>query len=287
MNKPITKLSRGARRIATSKMLSAADERQLVRDWQDRGDRRARDRLITAFAPLAASVARRVGPKKSGELDPDLVQQANLGLIKAADRFDPERDIRFATYAIWWARAEVQAYTRANRSIVRRPNSALTRKAAARIASLEAEMSADADLEQSQADARLADALGVDTQKAAALRAQIRGSDQSLNVPAGEEGGADRIASLVDPASLDGPLALKNLETVELRRMLVEALGALPDRERAIIVATQVKDPPATLEGLGALYGVSKERVRQLRERGFERLRAAMRLRDLGIENLI
>lgn len=280
MNKPITNLSRGARRINPSEMLSADEERQLVRAWQGRGDRRARDRLVTAFAPLAASVAKRAGPK-SGDVDPDLVQQANIGLMKAADRFDPGRDIRFATYAVWWVRAEVQAYTRTNRSIVRRPNSALSRKAAARISGLDAAMSGDSASD----DARLADALGVDTQRAAALRAQIRGSDHSLNAPAQEEGGVDRIALLVDPGSLEGPVALQKLETVKLRRLLVDALSALPDRERDIIVATHVKDPPATLERLGALYGVSKERVRQLRERGFERLREAIRQRDLGFES--
>jgi RNA polymerase sigma-32 factor len=103
MNKPFTNRVHGARRIHTPDMLSAEVERDLVRAWQDHGDRRARDRLLRAFAPLAISAARRFN-RGAREPDPDLVQQANIGLMKAADRFDPERDIRFSTYAVWWVR---------------------------------------------------------------------------------------------------------------------------------------------------------------------------------------
>lgn len=283
MNKPVTNLIHGASRVRTSGMLSADQEQALISAWQKRGDRGARDLLINAFAPLAASVAKRL-KRGAGEADPDLVQQAHIGLMKAADRFDPDRGFRFATYAVWWVRAEVQAYTRANTSVVRRPNSAQTRAAATRIAALDAEMEADPDMDRADADERLADALGVDAQRAAALREQFSGSDCSLNAPVRGQGGADRITLLVDPASVDDPLALKRLETAGLRRFLVEALNTLPDRERDIIVATQVTDPPATLEGLGTHYGISKERVRQLRERGFERLKGALAKRGFSAE---
>jgi len=286
MNKPFTNRAHGTRRIRTADMLSADQERALVRAWQEHGDGRARERLLSAFAPLATSVARRF--KRGGqEADPDLVQQAHIGLMKAADRFDRERDIRFATYAVWWVRAEVQAYARANMSIVRRPNSAQSRAAASRIAALDAEMAADLATDPRDATARLADALGVDRQRAADLRAQVTGTDQSLNMPALQDGREERIDLLVDPDSLDGSAPVKRLATEALRRVLVEMLATLPDREREIIVATQVADPPATLEGLGVQYGVSKERIRQLRERGFERLRAALRRRGLALETLV
>lgn len=284
MNKPVTNLIHGARRVRTSGMLSADQERKLVCAWQARGDRRARARLINAFAPLAASVARRL-KRGAGEVDPDLLQQANIGLMKAADRFDPERGFRFSTFAVWWVRAEVQDYARANTSIVRRPNSAQTRAAIAQIAALDAEMAADPGMDRADADEKLADALGVDAQRAAALREQVTGSDSSLNALVGGEDGADRMALLVDPASLEEPVALQSLKIAGLRRVLVDVLNTLPDRERDIIFATQVTDPPATLEDLGTRYGISRERVRQLRERGFERLRAALRQRDLGLES--
>ena len=281
MNKPAMNFTTRADRPRTADMLSAVEERYLVRAWQDYGDKRARDRLINAFTPLATSVAKRF-KRGSTEPDPDLVQQAHIGLMKAADKFDPERDIRFSTYAVWWVRAEIQAYARANMSVVRRPNSVQTRSAAARIASLDAEMIADPRIDGSQADARLAAALGVDESRAADLRAQVTGRDHSLNAPALGDEGEDRIALLVDPSSLAEPVPLQRLEAAALRRVLAKALSTLPDRERDIILATQVMDPPATLEGLGGRFGISKERVRQLRERGFARLRESLQQCDLG-----
>src|SRR6056297_995587 len=284
MNKPVTNLIKGARRVRTSQMLSADEERALLRAWQQYGDRRARDRLINAFAPLAASIAKRY-KRGSGEVNLDFVQQAQIGLMKATDRFDPERGIRFSTYAVWWVRAEVQEYVRSNTSVVRRPNSARTRAAARQIAALNAEIEAGSGINSADADKKLADLLGVDLRKAADLREQVTGSDSSLNVPVRDEDGADRMALLVDPQSLEEPVALQGLKITGLRRVLVDVLNTLPDRERDIIVATQVSDPPVTLEGLGLRYGISRERVRQLRERGMERLRAALRQRDLGLES--
>jgi len=265
-------------------MLSAKQERALIRAWQQQGDRRARDRLIHAFAPLAGAIVKRF-KRGGGEVDPDLLQQARIGLMKAADRFDPERGIRFSTYAVWWVRAEVQEYVRSNTSVVRRPNSARTRAAARQIAALNAEIEAGSGINSADADKKLADLLGVDLRKAADLREQVTGSDSSLNVPVRDEDGADRMALLVDPQSLEEPVALQSLKITGLRRVLVDVLNTLPDRERDIIVATQVSDPPVTLEGLGLRYGISRERVRQLRERGMERLRAALRQRDLGLES--
>jgi RNA polymerase sigma-32 factor len=283
MNKPVTNLIHGARRVPTPGMLSAEDERALVCAWQDHGDRHARDQLIRAFSPLAASVARRF-KRGASETDQDLVQQAQIGLMKAVDRFDPDRGYRFSTYAVWWARAEVQDYARANTSIVRRPNSAQTRAATAQIAAIDAEMTADPAMDRAIADKKLADTLGVDAQRAVALREQVTGSDSSLNVPARDEEGADRMALLADPASLEASLPLKKLETDGLRQALAKALNTLPDRERDIIIATQVNDPPATLEMLGTQFGISKERIRQLRERGFARLRTAMAQRGFGAD---
>ncbi len=283
MNRPVPNLGRHVRRKRTADMLSAKEERHLVRAWQDRGDRRARDRLIHAFAPLATSIAKRFMPG-SGDADQDLIQQANIGLMKAADRFDPNRENRFSTYAIWWVRAEIQDYMRANMSIVRRPNSPQTRRAAVQIAALEAEMTSGPRIDRAEAEMRLADALGVNIERVVDLRAQVTGRDHSLNVPVSGDDGEDRIALLVDPGSFEEPAPMRRLEAAALRRALVDALSGLPDRERDIIIATQVHDPPATLESLGARYGISKERIRQLRERGFERLREAMRQHNLGAE---
>lgn len=281
MNKPVPNFGRRSRQTRTVDMLSAAEEQHLIRAWQDRGDQRARDRLIRAFAPLAASVTKRYKPGL-GEADHDLLQEANVGLMKAADRFDPERENRFSTYAVWWVRAEVQAFTRANSSIVRRPNSAQARKAATQIAAMDAEIKADPRIDRAEAEARLAEEIGVSIERISELREQTTGRDYSLNTPALGDSGEERIAMLVDPESLEEPTPLQQLETDILRRELVDALSTLPVRERDILIATQLHDPPATLERLGEGYGISKERVRQLRERGFERLRENTSLQNLG-----
>ena len=264
-------------------MLSRDTEQALIRAWQGQNDRAARDRLLAAFAPLAAAIVKRV-VRDSGEVDPDLLQQANIGLMKAADRFDTDRGLRFATYAAWWVRDEVQAYARSNMSIVRRPNSHQTRAAVARLARLEAQTHDDGGADSAAQDRHLADALGVGEKRAAELRALVTGRDQSLNAPAQDEDGAERVALLVDPASLETPLPLQRLEAAGLRAVLADALATLPRRERDIIIATQINDPPATLDGLGEHYGVSKERVRQLRERAFARLRDALAHRGFGPE---
>lgn len=284
MNKPITNLIQGARRVRTSGMLSAEEERALIDAWQKHGDQHARDHLILAFAPLAASLAKRL-KRRAGKVDSDLLQQAHIGLMKAADRFDPDRGFRFSTYAVWWVRAEVQDYVRANISVVRHPNSAQSRAAAKLIAAIQAEMGFNPSMAWADEEKKLADALGVNLQRAADLRKQVTGSDRSLNAPVRGEDGADHMALLVDPESLGEPIALQNLKIAGLRSVLADVLNTLPDRERDIIFATQVTDPPATLEVLGTRYGISKERVRQLRERGFERLRAALQQRDLGFES--
>lgn len=153
------------------------------------------------------------------------------------------------------------------------------------IAALDAEMDTNPDMDRADADQRLADALGVDTQRAADLRDQVTGGDSSLNVPVRGEDGVERLTLLVDQSSLEEPAALLSLKMAGLRRVLVDVLGTLPDRERDIVVATQVNDPPATLDGLGRQYGISRERVRQLRERGLERLREALRQRNLELDS--
>jgi RNA polymerase sigma-32 factor len=144
-----------------------------------------------------------------------------------------------------------------------------------------------ADPDRSEANESIAKDLGIPIDRLADLSAQITGRDYSLNVPALDDQSQDRMALLVDPASLDEPAALHRLDTANLRRALVEALSDLPDRERKIVVATQLYDPPATLDALGSAYGISRERVRQLRERGFERLRDLLRERDLAPESFL
>lgn len=286
MNKPILNWPRDQRRARRIGMLSAEDEKRLIAAWQRDGDSTARDRLLAAFHPMAIAMAKRHTPQSS-EPDWDLVQQASIGLMKAADRFDPDNGARFSTYAAWWMRAEIQDFKQANLSVVRRPNSAQFRKALGNLARLEDDLLHTQGVDRAEVDAHLARALGVSTERVGILREQVSGRDSSLNVPASGEDGEERQALLVDPRSAEAPGRIERLDVGALRGALATALAALPRREREIVVATQLQDPPATLEGLGAQLGISKERVRQLRERGFERLRDTLRKRDLTPEDIL
>lgn len=286
MNKPLPNWGTQPRRKRSHAMLSADDELHLVRAWQQRGDRRARDRLIVAFGPMAAAMAKRFSAGLQSA-EPDLVQQANIGLMKAANRFDPDRGYRFSTYAVWWVRAEIQDYKLATMSIVRRPNSAGFRKAIGKLARLDEAMSCDPGISRAEADMRVAATLGVSLQRLNDLRQQVSGADVSLNVAAFGDDGEERMTLLVDPASKQQMGTMHGIDIERLRDVLVEAIGALPDREREIIVATQVQDPPATLEGLGNRFGISKERVRQLRERGLKKLRTTMDQQELALEYFV
>lgn len=285
MNKPLRfrKSNPHSQAPATRRqaLLSAEEEIDLVLAWQKRQDFAARERLINAFAPMAAAMAKRFSPGDR-KPDPDLVQQANIGLMKAADRFDPERGIRFSTYAVWWVRAEIQDFKLANLSVVRRPNSAEFRKAFFNLKRLDSAISSDEPA--AETDSAVAKALGVTEARLRDLRQQVTGSDSSLNVPVLGTEGEERMALLPDPASTDATDGLDGLDVGRLRGVLVKALRDLPDRERDIIVATQMSDPPATLEALGSKLGISKERVRQLRERGLERLREALNRHRLSLD---
>jgi len=286
VNKSLPNWGTKPRRKRTPNMLSADDELHLLRAWQQRGDGRARNRLIEAFSPMAGAMAKRFSAG-SQAAESDLVQQANIGLMKAADRFDPDRGHRFSTYAVWWVRAEIQDYKLANMSIVRRPNSTDFRKAIGKLARLDETVSNDPAISRADADTRVAKTLGVSLQRLNDLRQQVSGADYSLNVPSLGGDGEERMARLVDPASTEDAGTMHRLDIKRLRGLLVEMIGALPDREQEIIVATQLQDPPATLEVLGTRFGISKERVRQLRERGFERLRTTMGQRDLSMEYFV
>ncbi len=286
MNKPIPNWGAQPRRKRSPNMLSADDELHLLRAWQQRGDQRARDKVITAFSPMAGAMANRA-LAGSQAAEPDLVQQANIGLMKAADRFDPDRGYRFSTYAVWWIRAEIQDYKLANRSIVRRPNSTDLRKSIANLSRLDETVSNNSTISRADADTCVAKALGVSLLRLNDLREQVSGVDFSLNVPLVGDDGEDRMARLVDPVSMEDADTMNRHDIKTLRALLVEMIGALPDREREIIVATQLQDPPATLDRLGTHLGISRERVRQLRERGFERLRTTMGQRDLELEYFV
>lgn len=275
MNKPYFPPDRQSRpRSARPALLSAEEEARLARAWREHGDVAARNRLVTAFAPLAHSMVARFNRSRS-QADPDLVQQAFLGLMRAVDRFDPDRGIRFATYAVWWIRAELQDYRMLNWSLVRRGRSSRARQAFFQLGAIEETMLPAPGESGEERDARIARALGTSAADLHDMRALFGQGDASLNAPVTEEG-SEAVELLPDPDS-DTEAAYAEAEARgRLRAAMIRHFHTLPERERRIVVANVLQEPPLTLNDLAQIHGISRERVRQLRERGLERLRARM-----------
>lgn len=276
MNKPYFPAARDKRRRKSGPaLLSAEEEARLARAWLLRGDIEARNTLVTAFEPLVHAMVARFTRTRS-QADPDLVQQAFIGLMRALDRFEPERGIRFATYAVWWIRAELQDYRLLNWSLVRRGRSARARQAFFQLGAIEESLPPHPGESPQARDARIAHALGTSAADLGEMRALFGQGDSSLNVPVIEDG-TEAMALLPDPdTDTEAEIAARQ-DRALIRAALTRHFHALPERERRIVVANVLQDPPLTLNDLAAVHGISRERVRQLRERGLERLRAALR----------
>jgi len=276
MNKPYFPATSDTRRRKSGPaLLSAEEEARLARAWRLRGDIEARNQLVTAFEPLVHAMVARFTRTRS-QANPDLVQQAFIGLMRALDRFEPERGIRFATYAVWWIRAELQDYRLLNWSLVRRGRSARARQAFFQLGAIEDGLPAHPGESTQARDARIARALGTSPSDLDEMRALFGQGDSSLNVPVIEDG-TEAMALLPDPDTDTEAEVAARQDRVRLRATLTRHFHALPERERRIVVANVLQDPPLTLNDLAATHGISRERVRQLRERGLERLRAALR----------
>ncbi len=258
-----------------SGFLDSEEEFRLARAWRDDQDVEARNKLVEAYTPLAMSTAKRFSKGRKID-DPDLLQHAYIGLLKAADGFDPDKGFRFSTYAVWWIRAELQDYRLRTWSLVKRGRSAKARKVFFNLGRLEESVELRPGETGLQRDQRIADKLNVDAKELDSLRREFSGTDNSLNQLAANGEGDEIINLLPDPdCDVEQEVAQRHDRQV-FRQTVSENFAKLPDRERTIVLSTVLKDPPMTLDQLGAVYGISRERVRQLRERGLERLRDFM-----------
>jgi RNA polymerase sigma-32 factor len=258
----------------TAEFLDAETEARLARAWRERGDTRARDRLVLAHRALAWSAAARAG-RSGGRPDEDLIQQANLGLLKAADRFEPDMGFRFSTYASWWVRAEIQDYAYADWSLIRLPGASSLRRVFFGLRKAEAQLATEGTAPD-QMDAALARHFGVDEDKIALIRERLQGRDLSLNQPMGDEDGAEWQETLPDSRPLPDAAIGDKLAKGALWSILARHMQALAPRDREIVLGTVVADDQKTLADLGEEYRISRERVRQLRERALARLRKSL-----------
>jgi RNA polymerase sigma-32 factor len=261
------------RATMASELLDAETETALALAWRDRRDEAALHRLIGAYQRLAVSMAGRF--RRHDVSYDDLIQQGMLGLMRAAEKFDPENGARFSTYAIWWIRASMQDYVMRNWSLVRTGTNATQKKLFFHLRKALSRDQITADGAAGQI-ARLAEALDVPEAEVEAMMGRMSGPDMSLDAPQSDEG-RSWIDALEDDAPATETAVMDRLDTSRQRAALRAALTRLPAREQRIVEARHLRDDPATLSDLGAELGVSKERVRQLEERALARLTETLR----------
>ena len=265
------------RKAIKAELLDAETELQLAYAWRDSRDEAALHRLITAYMRLAISMAAKF--KRYGAPMNDLVQEAGLGLMKAADKFDPDRGVRFSTYAVWWIKASVQDYVMRNWSMVRTGSTSSQKSLFFNMRRVQAQLEREAQqsgekLDKHQLNQLIATEVGVPLSDVEMMDGRLSGSDFSLNATqASDEEGREWIETLEDENARADLTVEEEHDQKRLANWLGVAMEALNDREQFIVRERKLIDSPRTLESLGAELGLSKERVRQLEAAAFGKMR--------------
>jgi RNA polymerase sigma-32 factor len=256
-------------------MLAPEQEYLLAKRWREQGDRDAARQLVTSHLRLAAKIA--MGFRGYGLPMSEMVSEANLGLIKAIERFEPDEGFRLSTYAIWWIRAQVQQYVLSSWSLVRVGSSFSQRKLFFKLRAAKRRIAAfEANLRPDQV-ALIAQDLGVPEQAVVEMDQRLDG-DLSLNSPLRDDDGSAEWQDRLVDEGVDQETALAESEETDIRRTaLHEALRVLNDRERCIFVGRRLSDVPITIETLAQRFGVSNERVRQIEIRAFQKVQNAVK----------
>lgn len=257
--------------------LTREEEMELALRWRDQRDEKALAKLSLSHTRLVIAVASRF--RNFGLSLGDLIQEGHVGLLEAAARFEPERQVRFSTYATWWIRASIQDYILRNWSIVRGGTSSSQKALFFNLRRLRAKLSSNqTPLTDSELHQKIADAIGVKQSDVALMNARLSGPDTSLNAPVidSEGSNADRQDFLVSDAPLPDEIVTGHIDTERRHKWLVSALKVLSERELKIVRERRLSEDGATLESLGMKLGISKERVRQIESRAMEKLRSAL-----------
>jgi len=266
-----------SRRAMQAELLDAETELKLAYAWRDHRDEQALHRLITAYMRLAISMASKF--RRYGAPMNDLIQEAGLGLMKAADKFDPDRGVRFSTYAVWWIKASIQDYVMRNWSMVRTGSTSSQKSLFFNLRRVQARLEREAaamgeSIDRQVMRQRIAAEVGVPLHDVEMMEGRLSGSDFSLNATqSSDEEGREWIETLEDENAVASETVEQAKDIETLRTWLVEALSALNERERFIVQERKLKDQPRTLESLGNELGLSKERVRQLEAAAFAKMR--------------
>jgi RNA polymerase sigma-32 factor len=257
--------------------LERDEEHDLAVRWRDDKDQAALHRLTSAHMRLVIAVAARF--RNFGLPMSDLIQEGHVGLLEAAARFEPEREVRFSTYATWWIRASIQDYILRNWSIVRGGTSSSQKALFFNLRRLRARLAQTTDQRpRPLIHAEIAKAIGVSASDVALMDSRLSGPDMSLNAPIHESEGstADRQDFLVDKVPLPDETVTEIIDSERRLTWLRSALSVLNQRELMIVKERRLQEEGATLESLGESLGISKERVRQIENRALEKLRTAL-----------
>jgi RNA polymerase sigma-32 factor len=259
--------------------LTREEEQVLAIAWASHRDERAMHKLAHAHMRLVIALAARF--RNYGLPMPDLIQEGHVGLLEAAARFEPEREVRFSTYATWWIRASIQDHVLRNWSIVRGGTSSAQKALFFNLRRLRARITqaAGSGASLDAVYSEIAVAVGVSKNDVATMAARLSGSDTSLNAPLSEQdtgGASDRMDFLIDDKPRPDQVAEEQIDGDRRVRWLRQALSVLSDREIRIIRERRLQDDASTLESLGEKLGISKERVRQIENRALEKLKQAL-----------
>ena len=257
-----------------AEMLSHEDESKLAGAWRDQGDQKSLHRLTNAYMRLVVAVARR--HKGYGLPEADLIQEGAIGLMQAANRFEPERGFRFSTYAAWWIRASIQDYILRNWSIVRLGSTAAQKNLFFKLRSLRAALGdLNGGAPGPEATTEIATRLRVKESEVESMAVRLARADPSLNAPvsSGDDNTTALQDILVDEAPLPDRVAMTAHDDPVRRKVLAEALDMLNPRQRMIVLRRRAAEDPVTLESLGTELGITKERVRQIENAALEKMR--------------
>jgi RNA polymerase sigma-32 factor len=269
-------LSRYLQEIRKFPMLSPEEELSLSHAWRDHEDMEAAHKLVTSHLRLVAKIA--MGYRGYGLPVGELISEGNVGMMQAVKRFDPDRGFRLATYAMWWIRAAIQEYILHSWSLVKMGTTAAQKKLFFNLRRLKGQMQAidEGDLNPEQVT-EVATKLGVPEADVVSMNRRLAAPDHSLNAPVRADSEGEWQDWLVDESESQESELAEREELTGRKKLLANALKTLNARETHILTERRLKDEPSTLEALAAEYGVSRERIRQIEVRAFEKLQKAMK----------
>ncbi|MBL8704841.1 MAG: RNA polymerase sigma factor RpoH [Rhodospirillales bacterium] len=269
-------LSRYLQEIRRFPMLTPEEEFLLAKRWREHNDTEAAHQLVTSHLRLVAKIA--MGYRGYGLPVSELISEGNVGMMQAVKRFDPDRGFRLATYAMWWIRAAIQEYILHSWSLVKMGTTAAQKKLFFNLRRLKGQMKEidEGDLPPESVK-KIAKTLDVTEDDVVQMNRRLAAPDHSLNAPVRQDGEGEWQDWLVDPSESQETRLADHEELDKRTQLLSEAMKTLNQRERHILEQRRLKDEPATLEDLSREYGISRERVRQIEVRAFEKLQKAIK----------